>query len=31
VIESARRALASGLPAVLNVMIEGIAAPGIKR
>jgi acetolactate synthase-1/2/3 large subunit len=30
-IPSARRALASGLPAVLNVMIEGIAAPGIKR
>ena len=30
-IESARRALASGLPAVLNVMIEGIAAPSIKR
>jgi acetolactate synthase-1/2/3 large subunit len=29
--ESAKRATASGLPAVLNVMIEGIAAPGIKR
>ncbi len=30
-IQSARRALASGLPAVLNVMIEGVAAPNIKR
>ncbi len=29
--ESARRANASGLPAVLNVMIESIAAPDIKR
>jgi acetolactate synthase-1/2/3 large subunit len=29
--DSARRALASGLPAVLNVMIEGVAAPNIKR
>ncbi len=28
---AARRALASGLPACLNVMIEGLAAPNIKR
>ena len=30
-IGSAKRAAASGLPAVLNVMIEGVAAPHIKR
>ena len=30
-IGSAKRAAASGLPAVLNVMIEGVAAPDIKR
>jgi len=29
--ESAKRAAASGLPAVLNVMIEGVAAPNVKR
>jgi acetolactate synthase-1/2/3 large subunit len=28
---AARRAIASGLPAVLNVMIEGLAAPVIRR
>ena len=28
---AARRALQSGLPAVLNVMIEGVAAPSIRR
>jgi acetolactate synthase-1/2/3 large subunit len=28
---AARRALASGLPACLNVMIDGLAAPNIKR
>jgi acetolactate synthase-1/2/3 large subunit len=28
---AARRALASGLPAVLNVMIEGLPAPVIRR
>lgn len=28
---AARRALASGLPACLNVMIEGLAAPNIRR
>ena len=31
VLPAARRALASGLPACLNVMIEGLAAPNIKR
>jgi acetolactate synthase-1/2/3 large subunit len=30
-LEAAKRAAASGLPAVLNVMIEGLAAPNIKR
>ena len=29
--DASRRAIASGLPAVLNVMIEGLAAPNIKR
>jgi len=29
--DASRRAVASGLPAVLNVMIEGLAAPNIKR
>ena len=28
---AARRAMDSGLPAVLNVMIEGVAAPSVKR
>jgi acetolactate synthase-1/2/3 large subunit len=28
---AARRAIDSGLPAVLNVMIEGLAAPNVKR
>jgi acetolactate synthase-1/2/3 large subunit len=28
---AAQRAIDSGLPGVLNVMIEGIAAPHIKR
>jgi acetolactate synthase-1/2/3 large subunit len=28
---AARRAIASGLPAVLNVMVEGLAAPAIRR
>ncbi len=31
VLPAARRAQASGLPACLNIMIEGIAAPNIKR
>ena len=31
VLPAARRAVASGLPACLNVMIEGLAAPNIKR
>jgi acetolactate synthase-1/2/3 large subunit len=31
VLAAARRAIDSGLPAVLNVMIEGMAAPHIKR
>jgi acetolactate synthase-1/2/3 large subunit len=31
VLPAARRALASGLPAVLNVTIEGLAAPVIRR
>ena len=30
-VAAARRAQASGLPACLNVMIEGVAAPQIKR
>jgi acetolactate synthase-1/2/3 large subunit len=30
VLPAAKRALASGLPAVLNVMIEGLAAPNIR-
>jgi acetolactate synthase-1/2/3 large subunit len=29
--KAAKRAIDSGLPAVLNVMIEGVAAPNIKR
>jgi acetolactate synthase-1/2/3 large subunit len=29
--DASKRAIASGLPAVLNVMIEGLAAPNIKR
>ena len=28
---AARRAMASGKPAVLNVMVEGLAAPSIRR
>ena len=28
---ASKRAVASGLPAVLNVMIEGLAAPNINR
>ena len=31
VLPAAHRAQASGLPACLNIMIEGIAAPNIKR
>ena len=31
VLHAAQRAVRSGLPAVLNVMIEGVAAPNIKR
>ncbi len=31
VLPAARRAQASGLPACLNIMIEGLAAPNIKR
>jgi acetolactate synthase-1/2/3 large subunit len=30
-LKAAKRAIDSGLPAVLNVMIEGLAAPSVKR